>query len=178
MIAVQRELKPLAPGDVRWTNAEQLHLTLKFLGNVPAGSLEAAKQSLAEACAGVRPFPLRARGTGFFPNAHSPRVIWVRFEDDQNGLVEFQTRVAMSLAPFVEKPGEGKFLAHTTLGRFQKYRRNRTEKLLPRAVALGGHVFGEWQVGDVGLFRSELSPDGARHSLLAAFPLAGKIESL
>ena len=38
MIAVQRELKPLALGDVRWTKAEQLHLTLKFLGNVPASS--------------------------------------------------------------------------------------------------------------------------------------------
>jgi 2'-5' RNA ligase len=43
MIAVQRELKPLALGDVRWTNAEQLHLTLKFLGNVPASSVEAVK---------------------------------------------------------------------------------------------------------------------------------------
>ena len=53
MIAVQRELKPLALGDVRWTNPEQLHLTLKFLGNVPSGSLAAVKKSLAEACAGV-----------------------------------------------------------------------------------------------------------------------------
>ena len=84
MIAVQRELKPLALGDVRWTNAEQLHLTLKFLGNVPTGSLEAVKQSLAEACAGVRPFRLRAKGIGFFPNERQPRVIWAGFEDDEN----------------------------------------------------------------------------------------------
>ena len=176
MIAVERELKPLALGDVRWTNAEQLHLTLKFLGNVPTGSLEAVKQSLTGACAGVRPFPLSARGVGFFPNAHSPRVIWVGFEDGQNDLTDLQTRVATLLAPFLEKPGDGKFLAHATLGRFQKYRQYKSEKLLPRAVALGGHVFGEWRVGDVGLFRSELSPDGARHTRLAVFPFGASLK--
>ena len=90
MIAVQRELKPLALGDVRWTNAEQLHLTLKFLGNVPASSVEAVKQSLAEACAGAAPFPLRAEGIGFFPNERQPRVVWVGFEDGENALAVLQ----------------------------------------------------------------------------------------
>jgi 2'-5' RNA ligase len=83
-------------------------------------------------------------------------------------------RVSRLLAQFMEKPGAEKFLAHTTLGRFQKYRRHKTEKLLPRASALGGHVFGEWLVEDVALFRSELSLDSARHNLMAAFPLAGR----
>ena len=175
MIAVQRELKPLALGDVRWTNAEQLHLTLMFLGNVPTRSLEAVKQSLAEACAGVRTFTLRAKGIGFFPNAHSPRVIWVGFEDEQNVLADLQMRATTSLAPFADKPGEGKFLAHATLGRFQKYRKYKCEKLMPRAMALRNHVFGEWRVEDVGLFRSELSPDGARHTRLADFPFGASL---
>jgi 2'-5' RNA ligase len=85
-------------------------------------------------------------------------------------------RVATLLAPFVEKPGEGKFLAHSTLGRFQKYRQYKSEKLLPHAVAHGGHVFGEWRVEDVDLFRSELSPEGARHTRLAVFPFGASLE--
>jgi 2'-5' RNA ligase len=177
MAAVQRELKPLALGDVRWTNAEQLHLTLKFLGNVPASSVEAVKQSLAEACAGVRAFHLRAEGIGFFPNERQPRVVWVGFEGDENAVTVLQTRVERLLAQFVEKPGTEKFLAHATLGRFQKYRRHKTENLLPRARALADHVFGEWQVEDVGLFRSELSPEGARHTRVAVFPFGANLEA-
>ena len=170
MIRVQRELKPLALGDVRWTNPEQLHLTLKFLGNVPASSVAALKNVMAEACAGARPFLLRARGIGFFPNERSPRVVWAGIEDDENILAGLQMRVGQLLAPFAEKPGGEKFHAHATLGRFQKYRRHKTERLLPRAPALGGHVFGEWRVEEVTLFRSELSPNGARHTRVAAFP--------
>ena len=169
MARVQNQLSRFAAlGDVRWTKPEQLHLTLKFLGNVPASSVEAVKQSLAEACAGVRPFQLRAQGIGFFPNERRPRVIWVGFEDGGNGLAELQWRVENRLAPFAEKPGAEKFLPHATLGRFQKFRRHKTEKLLPHALSLAGHVFGEWRVEAAGLFRSELSPDGARHTLLAS----------
>ncbi len=109
MIAVQRELKPLALGDVRWTNAEQLHLTLKFLGNVPASSVEAVKESMAEACAATAPFQLRAEGIGFFPNERQPRVVWVGFEDDENVLADLQLRVERAVTPFAEKPGVGEF---------------------------------------------------------------------
>jgi RNA 2',3'-cyclic 3'-phosphodiesterase len=197
MARVQQELKPLALGDVRWTKAEQLHLTLKFLGNVPAGSLEAVKQSLAEACAGTRPFPLRARGIGIFPNERQPRVVWVGFESDEKALTDLQLRVEQLLAPYAEKPGsprgvttnhanptadnstprgKERFLPHATLGRFQKYRRNKTEKLLPRAAALAGHVFGEWRVAEIVLFRSELSADGARHTQVAVFPFGANLK--
>ena len=177
MIAVQRELKPLALGDVRWTSAEQLHLTLKFLGGVPASLLESVKQSLAESRAGVQPFDLRARGIGFFPNERQPRVVWVGFEGDKNELMALQMRVERRLAPFAEKPGAEKFLAHATLGRFQKYRRHKTEYLLPRARALANHVFGEWRVEEVALFRSELSPEGARHTKVAVFPFGANLKA-
>jgi RNA 2',3'-cyclic 3'-phosphodiesterase len=177
MIAIQRELKPLALGDVRWTNVEQLHLTLKFLGNVSTRSLDAVKQSLAEACATAAPFLLRARGIGFFPNDRQPRVVWVGIEGDEKVLMELQKRVEQRLAPFAEKPGAERFLAHATLGRFQKYRRHKTGQLLPRVAALAGHVFGEWQVEEIILFRSELSADGARHTLVAVFPFGANLEA-
>ena len=177
ILRVQRELKPLALGDVRWANPDQLHLTLKFLGNVPASSLDAVKQSLADISAGAMPFSLRARGIGFFPNSRQPRVVWVGFEDDENALANLQSHVERQLAPFAETPGAENFLAHATLGRFQKYRRHKTEKLVPQAESFAGHNFGEWQVGEIVLFRSELSPDGARHTELAVFPLGANLKA-
>ncbi|HUB87199.1 MAG TPA: RNA 2',3'-cyclic phosphodiesterase [Verrucomicrobiae bacterium] len=162
MFCVQKELRPLAtPEDVRWVNSEQFHLTLKFLGNVPENSVAAIKQSLAEVCADVRPFKLRAEGIGFFPNTRSPRVIWAGIEA-RNPLLDLQAHLAKSLAPFTENAIAEKFLAHVTLGRFQKYRRHKTKKLFARALALGAHFFGEWRVESVDLMRSELSPAGAR----------------
>lgn len=175
---VQSELRPLAdPEDVRWVKSEQLHLTLKFLGNVPTASLDAVTNSLTEAGAGVQPFPLRAKGIGFFPNSRRPRVIWVGFESDEPALTNLQTRVARQLAPFVEKPGEENFLAHATLGRFQKYRRRKTENLVPRALSFAGKSFGAWEVKEIVLFRSDLSPDGARHTPLAVFPLDANLKA-
>jgi 2'-5' RNA ligase len=172
MLAVQRELKPLALGDVRWAKPEQLHLTLKFLGNVPVISLEAVKKSLTIACAGAGPFHLNAKGIGFFPNERQPRVIWVGIEDDENALVRLQQRIERSLAPFAEKKGAEQFRPHATLGRFQKYRRYKTEQLVPHASSFGIHVFGGWRVEEVGLLRSELSQAGARHMLMSSHPLA------
>jgi 2'-5' RNA ligase len=104
-------------------------------------------------------------------------VVWVGFEGGENVLAGLQMRVERRLAPFVEKPGAEKFLAHATLGRFQKYRRHKTEMLLARARALENHVFGEWRVEDAGLFRSELSPQGARHTPFAVFPFGAKLEA-
>jgi 2'-5' RNA ligase len=120
---------------------------------------------------------LRAEGVGFFPNERWPRVVWVGFEGDGNALTVLQTRAEQRLAPFVEKPGAENFLAHATLGRFQKYRRHKTENLLPRAWALAGHVFGEWQVEKIALFRSELSPESARHTEVAVFPFGANLEA-
>jgi RNA 2',3'-cyclic 3'-phosphodiesterase len=177
MARVQQELKPLALGDVRWTKPEQLHLTLKFLGNVPSGSLEAVKQSMAEACGEVRPFSLRAKGIGFFPNERQPRVVWVGFEGDGNVLANLQMSVEQRLAPFAERPGAERFLPHATLGRFQKYRKHKTAQLLLRAAALAQHVFGDWQVTEAVLFRSELSADGARHTAVAVFPVGASLEA-
>ena len=172
LAGIQLTLRPFVqPGAVRWTRPDQFHLTLQFLGDVPVQAAERLNESLAEVCAGARPFPLCAKGIGFFPDIRSPRVIWVGIEDRETVLAPLQAAVERALAPFAEKPIPDKFLAHATLGRFQKYRRHLTEKLVPQARRLGKECFGDWRAENIGLFRSELSPSGAQYDLLAAFPL-------
>ena len=66
---LQRELKSALPGDgVRWTKPEQIHLTLKFLGDITADSLEDLKVAIQHACEGITPFSLRAESLGVFPD--------------------------------------------------------------------------------------------------------------
>jgi 2'-5' RNA ligase len=127
--------------------------------------------TVAEACDGALPFSLCAKAIGFFPNERSPRVVWVGVEENQNHLSNLQTRIAESLAPFVKKLDTEKFHAHVTLGRFQKFRRHKTEKLLPHAWSLKELIFGGWRVNSVDLMRSELSSGGAIHSGLLSMPL-------
>lgn len=175
----QRELKSrVPPGAVRWVPPEQFHLTLRFLGDVPSDLVASLVDSLAETCAHVPPFGLRVRGIGFFPGARSPRVIWAGVESGDETLVEFQRQVEEALSRhIVERPEDlvrEKFLAHVTLGRFQKYRRHSTEGLRSLPESYNTRVFGEWRVHEAGLFRSELSPEGARHSLVASCRLMTK----
>ena len=101
--------------------------------------------------------------------------MWVVFEEDGSSLAGLQRQVERRLEPFAEKVGAENFLAHATLGRFQKYRRHKIEIVLPRMRALANHVFGEWCAEDVGLFRSELSPEGARHTKVAVFPFGASL---
>src|SRR5438105_618786 len=78
MATTQQELRRALPqGGITWTKPEQLHLTLKFLGNVPFERLDALGEQLRAAC---RPFPmlhLRAERVGAFPDLDFPRVIWI-----------------------------------------------------------------------------------------------------
>jgi len=171
MARMQDRLRPLAaPGDVRWVAPEQFHLTLKFLGAVAADRLDAVTKSLAEACAGTAPFRLRAKGIGFFPHARSPRVLWIGIEDAEDRLTAFQRRVERLLSPWAEGPAEN-FRAHVTLGRFQKFRRHKTDRLAPAAMSSAGDSFGEWRAEQVDLMRSELSPAGAVHTVLSSTSL-------
>ena len=82
IIRVQQELQPLVPRDVaRWARSDQFHLTLRFLGDVPADGVEDLKKSVGAVCRNARSLSLRAGGVGFFPNPRSPRVIWVGIDD-------------------------------------------------------------------------------------------------
>jgi 2'-5' RNA ligase len=172
----QRELQPLAPrGVVRWTKPEQMHLTLKFLGGVPADHVEDLKKSVQMVCAGRPALRLRAKGIGFFPNACSPRVIWAGVGDEEGRLADLQKEIESAVRPFAAEPGAENFVGHLTLGRFKDARRREIEELLNHVQTIKDRVFGEWTAREIEIVRSELFPAGTRHTLLAAFPLAEKL---
>lgn len=168
IIRVQQELQPLVTrAPVRWARPDQFHLTLRFLGNFPAERIEELKQAVGAVCRNVPPISLRAEGVGFFPGLRSPRVVWVGINDGDGRLAELQQRIEAAVGPFSLEPGEKNFAGHVTLGRLKNARPGDTRNLVAQAQSLEKRVFGGWTVGEIVIVRSELSPGGARHILLA-----------
>jgi 2'-5' RNA ligase len=165
---LQDELKQLLPAKVvRWTKPEQFHLTLKFLGDVPAGEIAALSEAVRAVCAEASPLSLCAEGVGFFPNNISPRVFWVEIKSIDNRLHLFQKELEAVVQPFAEKEETKNFAAHVTLARFETLRRGSVEKFMmgvPR-----DRNFGKWTAHEVELVQSRLLPSGALHAILDTF---------
>jgi RNA 2',3'-cyclic 3'-phosphodiesterase len=170
----QCDLKRAVTGEgVKWVKPEQMHLTLKFLGKVESGRVEALIAATREACAGAVAFPLRADGADFFPDERRPRVLWAGLEDETGTLPSLQRAVEGALVTFAEKAEDRPFSPHLTLARIKSLRPDES-RLLAEQVRRGGHrSFGEWTAAKVEVMQSELHPEGSRHTCLAEIVLGG-----
>ncbi len=170
----QTKLRNALPAKAsRWTRREQFHLTLKFLGNVAASRVEELTRACVLACQPHRPLHLTAQGIGFFPNARIPRVVWVGIKDSDARLATVWEALQNASQPFTKEPPETDFTGHVTLGRLNRLRRNEAAELARLAAEFETAMFGEWTADRVELMRSELSSQGARHTVLAELPLTG-----
>jgi 2'-5' RNA ligase len=173
LAAVQATLrKDAAEADVRWADPGRIHLTLKFLGEVPDAQVPAVRAAVEAAAGGSGPIRLDARGVGAFPNARRPRVVWAGVTGDVDGLVRLAAAVEATVAR-LGYPAEARpFRAHLTLGRV---RSPRVPASLVTAMAEAASVeLGSWSVPDVVLYRSHLRPTGAVYEPLARVELAGR----
>jgi 2'-5' RNA ligase len=170
---VQHDLKSAVRGDlVRWTPAEQIHLTLKFLGNIPADSVPELEAALRRACAQVAPFEVSAEGLGAFPDWQRPRVLWVGVRCALAALRELQAAVALKTERWGEPEGRV-FHPHLTLGRVKNVRPCELLELIAKTKSASAASLGTWQVTQVDLMKSELSQAGACHTCLHGVALAG-----
>jgi 2'-5' RNA ligase len=153
----------------RWTRAENLHLTLKFLGPLPAGRLRAVMDAMQAAAAEYAAFELTAAGIGVFPGTRRARVLWVGFTEPDPVL----TRLHRSLDERLGEIGfarEGRdFQGHLTLGRFSTIP---PDGLIAELVsAYASERFGSFKVREVVLFESDLRPTGPVYTALGKAPL-------
>jgi RNA 2',3'-cyclic 3'-phosphodiesterase len=153
---------------VSWVRAENLHVTLRFLGGVDEATIGKVREALAEAAVGLAPFRVVLRGFGGFPTARAPRVVWVGVADGSERLGALHARVEAALAR-QRIPAEGRpFHPHVTLGRA---REPRGAAGLAESLGAPGAPLGETHVDAIHLMRSDLHPSGARYSVLAREPL-------
>jgi 2'-5' RNA ligase len=174
---IQRQLQARLPtGSVRWTRRDQLHLTLRFLGDVPAGQVEALAAALREAGAGCPPLRLGLEGAGCFPNARNPRVLWIGVNGDLPQLEELQQRVEIAMTGFGDHREERAFHPHLTLGRVAA-RDFQAARAVGEAVgALEVGSLGQWTADRLHLVRSQLAASGPTYTDVAIVELRGGMD--
>ena len=148
----------------RWVTPEQIHLTLKFLGNVPVEQVTTIAQAMACAAQGQPMFTLRAQSLGCFPHASRPRVLWVGLADPGQALAHLYERLSAVLSPLGFPPEERPLHPHLTLARVQNVRPS--NELWPILQAFHNRHFGDFSVTHLDLLQSQLQQGGARYALL------------
>jgi 2'-5' RNA ligase len=170
---LQGQLKAKVPRDsVRWVKPGGIHLTLKFLGDVPADGIGEIEQALAQACAGFPAFSFSVEGLGCFPDPRRPRVVWVGVREESGNLARLQKAIEDGMERLGFAPEERKFHAHLTLGRTQRRASSGDVRRLGRLVAeteIG--QLGRMEAQTVSLMKSDLRPTGAVYTQLAAVEL-------
>lgn len=164
-----------AQADVSWVRPENVHVTLKFLGETEAKRLERIRPALHEVARAGAPFAMGVSGVGSF-GGRVPRVVWVGVGEGADPLTQLAGRIEAALARVgVPKERRG-FTAHLTLGRVRSARN--ADALVAALQELHGEAFGALTATRFDLMQSELRPTGSVYTVLEEFPLGGQASKL
>ena len=150
----------------RWVGSEQIHVTLKFLGESDAGAIQSVDTNLAR-LGGVRPFDVRLKGAGAFPNLSRPRVAWLGIGEGAEQFAKLASRVDQAAKGAGYEPEKRKFQPHLTLGRSrgEPAAVPGLEEALSRAPELS------WHCDRFVLVKSVLTPQGPIYTPMRTYPL-------
>jgi len=153
---------------VSWTKPSNIHLTLKFLGNVEASRIARVSQSLERAANGMNSFEIDVSGAGCFPSARNPRVLWIGFSYVPEPLRQLYSNIEAELARQGFEQEKRKFSPHLTIGRV---REPHNSAQLAEALIAGGFESEVFRATKVILMRSDLKPTGAVYTPQSVIPL-------
>lgn len=160
---LQAELKT-APAGVKWINPKNIHLTLKFLGEVEEHKIPKIMQSLKKVSSNFKPFAIELSAIGGFPTLQSPRIIWVGIEKGKEELKVLAGAIEDALIR-LEFPKEARSLsAHLTIGRV-KYIKDK--KAFSQKICLTRFSPLPQEVKSIILFKSTLTPKGPIYEKLS-----------
>lgn len=159
--------------NVRWSRAEMMHLTLRFIGDSAEDRVEAITGAMSEAAKRTGKFTLRLDDTGAFPDLKQPKVLWVGIKGEVDRLQMLHSRLQGALARINIEPEDRHYNPHLTVGRLQR-------DVPPMAAGQVGQAFSHVRlpeprptlpVESLVLYRSRLMVDGPAYEELARVPL-------
>jgi RNA 2',3'-cyclic 3'-phosphodiesterase len=169
---IQSQLKSVIPGRAaKWVRPEGIHLTLKFLGDVPLSQINSVIDEMQAAARGHTQFFLTIEGLGCFPNTKNPRVLWLGLTGDVRDLAALQAGIEERIAPMGYPSEERGFHPHLTLARSAREAHRDELALIGKEAEKGLGTLGSWRIDEVSLMRSDLRPDGAVYTQVAKVPL-------
>jgi 2'-5' RNA ligase len=157
---------------VKWVDPGGIHLTLKFLGNIPSKRVAEITEAIKEAAQGISPFHLEISGLGAFPSLRQARVLWVGIGGEVDKLSRLQQNIDSTLAALGFAKEERPFVPHLTLARIRQGASPPERRSFGELV--GSTTFEDKypvEVEAVRLMRSQLTPAGAIYTCLSAVGL-------
>lgn len=171
LVRVQDELRTVVPRGVRWERATNLHLTLKFLGDVEVGLLPRVTEVVERAAEAAGPADLRPECVDAFPNPVRPRVLVLRLLDRAGCLAALVRVLEAGFAELGFARETRALQPHLTLGRVE--RGARMGDLGPALREIGCGDVPAIPADSLVLYQSELSPRGATYTALCEYGLVG-----
>jgi 2'-5' RNA ligase len=166
---VQKTLKS-SKLKIRWVQPENIHLTLKFLGDTPPEAVDPINRTLSESVRGYDPISLSAKGSGAFPGLKNPRVIWVGLSGQISQLKALQQTLEENLTSLGYEKEKRTFKGHLTLGRIKgAVDPVKLNAALNEVMAFRTESF---LVDRIFLFQSDLKPTGPIYTKIASAILA------
>ncbi len=166
---LELELKSGKQPWVKWVDTKNIHLTLKFLGNISTDRVSEITKAMEEATQGIPPFHLEVRSLGVFPNLKRVQVVWVGISGEVEKLVRLQQCIESNLAHLGFTPESRPFTPHLTLARLRNQasleERQKFGQLIASTRFEAAHTI---KVEAINLMRSQLTREGAIYSLISS----------
>ena len=168
----------VASPDIKWVAAANVHLTLKFLGQVPSDRIQDVQSRLTNACAASPSLRFAVDTLGGFPSIESPRVIWAGLSGDIEPVTDLARRIDEALAELGFPRETRPFTPHLTLARVRQEASSRTRSAAGMAIRECRNVTGvAFEADGISLMRSQLTPGGAVYNRIALIPLQPSSQS-
>ncbi len=169
---ITNTLKSQTPNEaLKWVSTDNLHLTVKFLGEIPTETLSKVKTIITDTLNDQPAFDIDVEGLGMYPHARKPRVIWLGISNGKP-LIDIHQKLDEALQTVNIKPDRRDFTPHLTIARVRR-------KTDPSTVMEIGQTLSQFKVDTLGtiridevcLYQSNLTPKGPIYTALLSLPL-------
>jgi len=158
------ELIKKTGANVKLVEPENIHITLKFLGNTDEERIADIKKIIKSVVEDVKPFKISLEGTGVFPDKNYIKVIWAGIKNSEK-IEKIAEEINEKLSKLGFKKDKRKFSAHLTIGRVKTAKHK--DKLLQILDKYKDFKFAEFEVKSIELKKSQLTPNGPVYTTLA-----------
>ena len=150
----------LPPEALKWVETENLHLTLRFLGELPEEKIGLVRQALTQVAEAHQPFTLSVEGLGMYPHAKQPRTIWLGIQGAKPTL-SLHTQIENALEGINLEKENRPFNPHLTLARIRARTDRKTAHQIGQTLsAFKVGSLGAFEVRQIHLIESKLTPQG------------------